>query len=246
MSHCSKCNDDGDGDGEDNIDATTIRTDDGNDSESRDMDFDDSGDSGDDSRLEDHNVRRVNDSSINQIVDLHALHRRIELLQWLFTIGHGLDDAPIHLSSLLCKSSFASIHYAKSSKAATICADRHKSSSHSHNDDDDADDNIDVDVDDADDNIDGDEDLLSIVPCIAGVVRLYGVLQSLMKMHPLFDNGNDIFSDYHHHVYNYDYHHHVSMFMTIIITCVYVYNYHHDGDCHYIMTLYINTTIIAN
>ena len=205
MSLCSRCNDDDDDDGDDDNDndddddddddddseATTIGSDDSNDSDDNGRDMDRDGD--DDSRLDDHIVRRHNESSINQI-DQYALHRRVELLQWLLSIGHGLNDAPIHLSSLLCKSSLVSIH-AKSSKATTICSERYKSSSHQEKryDDDDDDDDKHHDHEDYNSNNNSSNiDLISIVPCIAGTVRLYGVLQSLMKMHPLFDNGNDI------------------------------------------------------
>ena len=200
MSLCSRCNDD---DGDDDSEATTIGSDDNNDSHDNSNDSDDTGrgmdrDGDDDSRLDDHNVKRHNESSINQI-DQYALHRRVELLQWLLSIGHGLNDAPIHLSSLLCKSSLVSIH-AKSSKATTICSERYKSTSHQEkkydnydDDDDDDDDDKHHDHEDYNRNYNSSNiDLISIVPCIAGTVRLYGVLQSLMKMHPLFDNGNDI------------------------------------------------------
>jgi len=220
MSLCSRCNDDDDGDDDnddddddddDDSEATAIGSDDSNDTDDTGRDMDRDGD--DDSRLDDHNVKRHNESSINQI-DQYALHRRVELLQWLLSIGHGLNDAPIHLSSLLCMSSLVSIH-AKSSKATKICSERYKSTSHQqkkYDDDDDDDGDDDDDDDDGDDDDDDDDDddkhydhedynsnsnssnidLISIVPCIAGTVRLYGVLQSLMKMHPLFDNGNDI------------------------------------------------------
>jgi len=196
MSLCSRCNDD---DGDDDSEATTIGSDDSNDSDDNSNDTDDTGmgmdrDGDDDSRLDDHNVKRHNESSINQI-DQYALHRRVELLQWLLSIGHGLNDAPIHLSSLLCKSSLASIH-AKSSKATKICSERYKSTSHQekkYDDDGDDDDDKHHDHEDYNRNYNSSNiNLISIVPCIAGTVRLYGVLQSLMKMHPLFDNGNDI------------------------------------------------------
>ncbi len=201
MSLCSRCNDDDDDDSE----ATTLGSDDNNDSDDKSNDSDDTGrgmdrDGGDDSSLDDHYVKRHNESSINQI-DQSALHRRVELLQWLLSIGHGLNDAPIHLSSLLCKSSLVSIH-AKSSKATKICSERYKSTSHQEkkydddgddDDDDDDDDDKHHDYEDYNSNSNSSNiDLISIVPCIAGTVRLYGVLQSLMKMHPLFDNGNDI------------------------------------------------------
>ena len=216
MSLCSRCNDD-DGDDDDNNDnndddddddddgddddseATTIGSDDNNDSDDNSNDSDDTGrgmdrDGDDDSRLDDHNVKRHNESSINQI-DQYALHRRVELLQWLLSIGHGLNDAPIHLSSLLCKSSLVSIH-AKSSKVTTICSERYKSTSHQEkkydHDGDDDDDKHDDHKDYNSNNNSSNIDLISIVPCIAETVRLYGVLQSLMKMHPLFDNGNDV------------------------------------------------------